>query len=214
MMYRVAWMFCLALIRVLFRRRTFGAENVPQTGAVILASNHVSVLDPPVVGTGIWRPCAFMAKEELFKNPAVGWFIRRLYAFPVRRGRADRGALKHSLEVLERGMALVMFPEGTRSESGEMQEPEVGVGMIACRSGAPVVPVFVAGTEKVLPKGGGLRFAPISVTYGEPIRFVSTEGKRPGREDYDLAARRIMGAIAQLRDRHRTEGDPTSEQSR
>lgn len=203
----MAWLLCLALIRVVFRRRTVGAENVPLSGAVILASNHVSVLDPPVVGTGIWRPCAFMAKEELFTNPAVAWFIRRLYAFPVRRGMADRSALKHSLDVLERGMALVMFPEGTRSETGEMQEPETGVGMIACRSGAPVVPVFVAGTEKVLPKGGGMRFARISVTYGEPIRFVSTEGKKPGREEYNLAARRIMAAIAQVRDRHTTEGE-------
>jgi 1-acyl-sn-glycerol-3-phosphate acyltransferase len=200
MIYRLTWLFCRVVFRLLFRWRIIGAENVPPTGPVILASNHVSNLDPPVVAVGIWRPCDFMAKEELFHHRLFGWYLTQLGAFPVKRGSADRTALKRSLEALERDRALVMFPEGTRSETGELQEPEMGVGMIVYRSGAPVVPVYLSGTDRVMPRGGGLRLAQISVTYGKPLEFPVPEGSKPGREEYDNAARRIMGAIAELRD--------------
>jgi 1-acyl-sn-glycerol-3-phosphate acyltransferase len=185
---------------LLLRWRIVGAGNVPKTGPLILASNHISNLDPPVVCVGVWRPFTSMAKEELFRHPLFAWYISRLNAFPVKRGTADRAALKHSLEVLERGRALLMFPEGTRSETGELQEPEMGVGMIAYRSGAPVVPAYVSGTNRVLPKGGGFRLAPISTTYGKPLRFVMPEGRKAGREEYEAVAREIMAAIAALRD--------------
>ena len=200
MIYRLTWLLCRAFFRLFLRWKIRGAGNVPARGPVILASNHVSNLDPPVVAVGIWRPCEFMAKEELFHHPLVGWYLRQLGAFPVKRGTADRASLKHSLETLEAGRALGMFPEGTRSDTGELQEPEIGVGMIVCRSGAPVVPVYVSGTDRAMPKGGGLRLVPISVTYGEPLRFDLPEGAKPGREEYEDAARRIMAAIAALRD--------------
>src|SRR5690349_14319145 len=130
MIYRIVWILCAILFQVLLRRRIRGTHNVPKRGPVILASNHASNIDPPVVGTCIWRPCAFMAKEELFENKLFGWFNRNLYAFPVKRGTGDRGALKKALEILESGWPLVMFPEGTRSETGEMMVPELGVAMI------------------------------------------------------------------------------------
>jgi 1-acyl-sn-glycerol-3-phosphate acyltransferase len=200
MIYRAVWLLARLLLHTLFRGRFTGAGNVPKEGPVILASNHLSLLDPPVVAIGVWRPCSFMAKEELFRNRLFGWFIGRLGAFPVKRGSGDRAALKHSFEALEAGKALVMFPEGTRSETGELQEPELGVGMIACRSGAPVVPAYVRGTNRVMPKGGGLRLARITVAYGAPLRFAPPEGRKPGREEYERAAREIMAAIARLRD--------------
>jgi 1-acyl-sn-glycerol-3-phosphate acyltransferase len=200
MIYRIAWLIQLIFYKTFLRCRYRGAENVPKSGPVILASNHISYLDPMVIGCGIWRPCAFMAKEQLFRHRLLGWFITKVNSFPVKRGTGDRAALKRSEEVLEKGMPLVIFPEGTRSETGDLQEPEMGVGMIAYRTGAPVVPVYVSGTNNALPKGGGLRLAPISATYGEPIRFTVPEGRKASREEYEAAARRIMAAIAKLRD--------------
>ena len=202
MIYQLTCLFCNFVFWLLFRRRLVGVRNVPTDGPVILASNHVSNLDPPVVSTGLPRPCAFMGKEELFHNRFFAWYISRLNAFPVRRGTADRAALKHTIELLEQGWAFVIFPEGTRSETGELKEPEMGVGMIAYRSGAPVVPVYVWGTNQVMPRGGGFHLARIGVHYGEPIVFRMADGEKPGREEYEEAARRIMAAIAELRDEH------------
>lgn len=200
MIYRLTWWLCQFLFRLVIPRRLTGVENVPRTGPLLLASNHISFLDPPVVGTGPWRPCAYMAKEELFRHRFFGWYISKLNAFPVKRGSADRAALKKTLDLLAEGWALVMFPEGTRSETGELQEPEMGVGMIAYRSGAPVVPAYIRGTDRVMPKGGGFRPSRISVRYGKPLYFKAPEGTRPGREEYEQAAHAIMAAIAKLRD--------------
>jgi 1-acyl-sn-glycerol-3-phosphate acyltransferase len=202
MIYRLVWWFCQLAFGLVFRRRVLGREHIPARGPVIIASNHISNLDPPVVGTGFWRHAHYMAKEELFRNPLFAWFIRQLHAFPVKRGTADRSSLKYALDVLERGEALVIFPEGTRSDTGELQPLEMGVGMIAYRSGAPVVPAWISGTNRALPKSGGLHLARFLVVYGEPLRFEVPEGVKPGREEYEAAANRIHAAIAALRDRH------------
>lgn len=202
MMYRIVWWFCWIIFQIVFRRRVIGAHHIPGTGPVIVASNHISLLDPPVLGTSYWRSGVYMAKEELFRNRLVGWFIRSIYAFPVKRGAPDRASLKYSLDSLEQGKLLAIFPEGTRSETGELQQAEMGVGMIAYRSGAPVVPAWICGTDRVLPKGGGLRLAPIMVVFGEPLQFVAPEGLKAGRAEYEAAAARIMAAIAELRDQH------------
>lgn len=202
MIYRLTCIFFNIAFSLFFRRRLIGVRNVPTEGPVIIAGNHVSYLDPPLVSTGLVRPCAFMAKEELFRNRFFAWYISRLNAFPVRRGTADRASLKRTVELLAEGWAFVIFPEGTRSETGELQEPEMGVGMIAYRTGAPVVPAYVWGTDQVMPRGGGFHFARIGVRYGEPMTFRTEEGARPGREEYEEAARRIMAAIAALREEH------------
>ncbi len=200
MIYRIVWSLCGLVFQVLLRRRIRGTHHVPRRGAVILASNHISNLDPPMVATSIWRPAAFMAKEELFENKFFGWFIRQLHAFPVKRGSGDRAALKKSLEILDSGWPLVMFPEGTRSETGEMKEPEMGVAMIAYRTGVPVVPVYIHGTNRVWPKGGGIKLAQVGIVYGEPMVFTVPEGQKAGRDDYERAAHRIMDEIRRLRD--------------
>jgi len=200
MIYRLTWFLCRVVFHTLLRWRITGAENVPVSGAVLLASNHISVLDPLIVSVGFWRPTRFMAKEELFRHPLFAWYISHLNAFPVKRGAADRAAIKYCLDSLEQGWALAMFPEGTRSDTGELREAEMGVGMIACRSGVPVIPVYLTGANRVLPKGGGFRLAQITVAYGKPLHFQNPEGKRAGREEYEDAARQVMAAIAALRD--------------
>ncbi|MBI3911373.1 MAG: 1-acyl-sn-glycerol-3-phosphate acyltransferase [Armatimonadetes bacterium] len=199
MIYWIAWFICNCLLILLGHRRVAGLRHVPRQGPVILAPNHISYLDPVAVGTGIRRRLAFMAKAEAFRVPIFGWLLRKLRAFPVRRGAADRAALKRALDLLAAGEALMIFPEGTRSLTGELQAPEIGVGMLAVRSGAPVVPVRVWGTDQMLPRGARfLRPAPVRVAYGPPLRFSPPAGGKPGREEYEAAARQIMAAIAAL----------------
>ncbi|MFN3648388.1 MAG: lysophospholipid acyltransferase family protein [Armatimonadota bacterium] len=205
MIHRITWLLLRGLFMLLFRYRVEGAEHVPATGPVILASNHTSMLDPPVVAVGVWRRTVVMAKEELFRNALFAWYIRRLGAFPVKRGAGDRGALKHAFGALAAGESLLIFPEGTRSPDGELQPPEMGIGMIAYRSGAPVVPVYVDNTHHALPRSGGIRMVPVRVAYGAPLRFQTPEGKRPDRDDYQAAAQEVMARITELRDRVRAE---------
>lgn len=198
MMYWIAWYLFRFVLRFFGRWQVVGAGEVPLTGPVILASNHVSFLDPPTVGAGVRRRMWFMGKDELFRLAPVRWLFTQWQAFPVRRGSGDRAALKRSLDMLAKGEALVIFPEGTRQEGGELGEAELGVGMIAIRSGAPVVPVLIRGTDQVLPRGAWYpRFGRVRIRYGAP-RVYQAAGAKPGREDYAAAAADIMQAIARL----------------
>ncbi|MDH7481381.1 MAG: lysophospholipid acyltransferase family protein [Armatimonadota bacterium] len=176
-----------------------GAENIPPTGGVILAPNHRSFADPPVVGCGMNRKVHYMAKEELFKVPILGKLIRAVGSFPVRRGMADRAALKKAIKMLEEGRVVCIFPEGTRSVDGRLKDPELGIGLIALKSRAPVVPVAVLGTDKVLGPHSKLpRRHPIKVVYGKPITFDDLYEGSHGREALEEVGRRTMDAIASL----------------
>jgi 1-acyl-sn-glycerol-3-phosphate acyltransferase len=177
-----------------------GREHIPRKGAAVLASNHISYLDPPLIGSAIWRPAWFMAKAELFDTPAFGWLCRGLHAFPVRRGTGDRAALKHSLSLLEKGEMVAIFPEGTRSQTGELGPPELGVGMLVLRTGAPVIPIAISGTNEMLPRDAKmLRPARIRVRIGPPIHFPAPAEKRIEREAYAQVAQQITDAIDRLR---------------
>jgi len=129
-----------------FRLRRLGREHVPESG-VILAANHRSFLDPFAIGCAVKRPIFFVAKQELFRNRLIGWFLNCMGAFPVRRGESDEESVKTALALLERGGAVVIFPEGTRIRSGSLAKPKRGVGRLALQSGAPVVPIALTGSE-------------------------------------------------------------------
>src|SRR5947209_285699 len=159
MIYRLTWFVVRLLLRVFGRWQVTGAENVPASGPVILAANHLSFADPPTVGAGLRRKAWYMGKDELFRRPFLRWLFGQMQAFPVRRGTGDLAAMKKSLQVLAAGEALVLFPEGTRHQAGAPGDAEIGVGMLALRSGAPVVPVFLSGTDKLIPRRGFLHFA-------------------------------------------------------
>src|SRR5215207_9538259 len=131
-----------AVILLYFRLRRLGREHIP-SGGVILAANHRSFLDPFAIGCCNPRPIYFVAKQELFRNPLLGWMLNCLGAFPVRRGESDDESVKTSLALLERGQAVVIFPEGTRIRSGSLAKPKRGVGRLALQSGAPVVPIAI-----------------------------------------------------------------------
>jgi 1-acyl-sn-glycerol-3-phosphate acyltransferase len=184
----ICWVYCGFFIRL----KVSGKENIPKKGGFILASNHISYLDPLVLGFACPRNLNFMAKEELFKNPLFGRAIRSVGAFPVKRKTADMSAIKEAVRRLRSGKGLVLFPEGGRGDGLELQKPEAGVGFIAAKSQVPVIPAFIKGTEQALPKGSkSMRHAQVSVIFGKQV---SVERKMP----YQDAAQLIMDNIRHL----------------
>jgi 1-acyl-sn-glycerol-3-phosphate acyltransferase len=182
--------------RVWFRLSVVGADRVPREGQLLLASNHLSVLDPALIGSVMPRQLDYMAKTELFQIPGFGALIRRLNAHPVDRSGSDSAALRLALRLLGDGRAVLVFPEGTRGVEGALQPARAGAGMLAALSGAPVMPVYIQGTGRALPKGAALpRPARVTVAFGEPIRFAKTRG----RTRYQDASDEIMAAIGRLK---------------
>ncbi len=200
MLYAVLKPIAAALMRLFFRLEIRGREHVPLMGPLLLVSNHVSLLDPPLVGGSAPRPLYFLAKEELFRVPLLGRLIHGVNARPVKRDGSDMRALKMALRLLGEGKAILIFPEGTRGRGGRLGEGKAGAGMLAVMSGAAVVPVHVSGSERALPRGRALpRPAKVRVVFGPPLHF------KPGRgdarkESYREASAEMMRAIAQLRD--------------
>ena len=182
------------LFRIVFRARVIGKEKLPETGAVILAANHMSNWDPPFLACFMRRHVAYMAKEELFEPPVFGPAIRACHAFPVKRGAADRAAIKTAVQVLKLGHCLGLFPEGTRSRTGKMRKAEAGVGLIAAMTGAPVVPAAIVGTDKIFANGG---FLPqLTVCVGTPMHFT---GDRKNKEELAAFSQSILDEIARMK---------------
>lgn len=179
-------------LAILARVRLLERENVPAEGAFIIASNHLSWIDVPLIPSYLSRPVIYMAKEETFKSK-IGWLVRFLGAFPVKRGEADRKALRAADEQLKEGNIFIIFPEGTRSRTHTLAQGHSGLGMIALRSGVPVVPVAVWGTEKIFKT-----FKPrVTVHYGEPM-ILKPEGQKVTREDVDAVTAQVMRKIAAM----------------
>ena len=189
-MYSLVRFFLYWLFRLAFRCRVCGTENIPATGAVIIASNHIGNFDPPLIGCHIPRRIYFMAKEELFRFPVFADVIRWLGAFPVKRGSADRQAVKRMLEILVAGQVLGVFPEGTRGKNGVLGEPEPGMAMMALKTGTTIVPVAVKGTD--FRSGGWPKF---SVSFGKAILVART---KPDKEAVDALSQQIMREIGML----------------
>lgn len=196
MLYALARCIFVPFFKLLFRARVIGKENLPAEGPVILAANHLSNWDPPFLACFISRHVHYMAKTELFENPVFSAMIRSCHAFPVKRGAADRGAIKMAMQVLKGGSVLGVFPEGTRSRTGEMGKAEAGVALFASMSNAPVVPAAIIGTNEMFSKGK--TFPQLSVIYGEPLRF---EGDRKNREDLEAFSQRILDSIRNLKEK-------------
>ena len=199
--YRTLRFLFRLLFRFYGRWEVIGLENVPKTGPVIIAPNHVSFLDPPLVGSGFDRECRFMARHDLWDKKIMNWLMPRMGAFPVHRGKMDRKAIRLGLEALEKGYALVVFPEGARSDDGTLQKGELGAALFVQKSGAPVVPTAVIGAHEMLPPHAKkLKRSKLKCVYGRPLRF------EPGTTREEII-RTIMRSIAALLTEH---GKPTT----
>ena len=170
-------------VRLLGGVTVIGSEHIPAQGPVILAPNHRANVDPPYLSLITPRPMHFMGKEELFKVPILSAIIRGVGTFPVKRGVADRAALRHAVELLKAGRVVTIFPEGTRSEDGALRPAEKGFALIARQANAAIVPVAIEGTEKMLPKGAKrLRRAAVRITVGAPLRVEEILATKPDGE--------------------------------
>lgn len=186
--------------QMFFRGNVSGVENIPTRGAFLLAGNHASHLDPPAIGSHVPRQISFFARKTLWKGGVLSWWMDQAGCIPVDRdGGSDVSAIKRVLKTLQEGKALILFPEGTRSVDGTLQEPKSGVGMIACRARVPVVPVRIFGSHEAWGRGG--RFTPgvpISITYGRPLTPAEFDEPSAGKQRYQIASERIMARIAAL----------------
>lgn len=198
MFYKIFKALCRLWFGIIFRTKVVGAENIPASGAFILAANHVSNWDPPFLGTFIAREVNYMGKEELFKNPIMAAICRGLHVFPVKRGTADKTAIKTAVKILKDGKCLGIFPEGTRSKTGKLGKAEPGVSLIAAMTKAPIIPAAIIDTEKIFSKE---KFLPrLAVVYGKPLKF---SGSTKDKEALANFAQEIMNEIAKLKESQR-----------
>lgn len=180
---------------------SYGSENVPPHGGVLLVSNHVSLPDPVIIGTAVNRELHFMARHNLFRVPGLRWLIAALNAYPVHRGKADRTALKYTLSLLKTGNAVLIFPEGTRGAGGVLGKALGGASFIVYRANVPTIPVFLKGAEQMMPRNAKwLRPAKLNVTFGPPIDFTGILKIADKREAHRRIGEQIMQSISNLRD--------------
>lgn len=178
-LYRLLkWSVIIPILRFYFRCRVYGQENVPLDGPLVVVSNHASDLDPPIVSVCMRRPLAFMAKEELFEVPLLKQFISLYGAYPVKRGSADRSAIRSALNSLAEGWAAGIFLEGTRTPDGKITEPKLGAALIAAKANVPLLPVSVWGTHLVKRQGLIANSVPITVRIGEIIASPESTNKK------------------------------------
>src|SRR5919198_1316343 len=196
--YDVARIILTPPTLLVYRGRAIATDNVPASGPVILAPNHFSQWDHFFAGVFLRRRIRFMAKSQLFTNPAIKFIFWHGGPFPIRRGHHDEEAFKTAYEILNRGGCLLMYPEGGRSRSGGLGEPRPGVGRIALHSGVPVIPVAIHGSQGVR-KWRKLRFPKVTVQYGEPITFDVVP--QPSREQQLGVATQIFERVHEMYDR-------------
>ncbi|MDD2586258.1 MAG: lysophospholipid acyltransferase family protein [Syntrophomonadaceae bacterium] len=183
------------LIFIFLGFKSEGIHNLPEKGPVIIAANHVSNWDPVLVAISVKRPICFMAKAELFSNKGFAKVLKTAHAFPVKRGQADRKALKYALEILEQGKVLGIFPEGARKKVVPDAKVQSGVALIALKSGAPVIPIACKGTDRGFPLGWT---KPLVVRVGEPINLEKYEGQKLSSSTLEQVSKEIMNEINTL----------------
>jgi 1-acyl-sn-glycerol-3-phosphate acyltransferase len=218
LLYFLGWSFFRLAYRFYFGWRVFNPERVPLVGPVILASNHASFLDPPLVGAGLKRGINYLARENLFRFPVVGWVLHRWQVVPVDREGGGAKGLKAILDRLLAGGAIILFPEGTRTRDGNLQPARSGIGLTVIKSTAAVVPVRVFGTFEAY--GRHVRFPRprrVMVKYGRPLLFQELRAEAKScskprlKQIYQQVAAQVMAEIAKLQPQEDRPEDPKPE---
>ena len=188
LLYRFVRRLAKIIAHILYRFKITGREHVPPTGAVILCCNHIHVLDCLLLAIFVKRQVFFMGKMELFKNPILGWLLRRVGAFPVDRSTTDLKAYRHTMGVLKDGKALGIFSQGTRTQ--EFDNVKGGVGVFALKSGAPIVPVGIKGTYRI--------FSKIHLNFGPPISMEQYQGRKVKSELIEEVMSDVVSKVSAL----------------
>ena len=201
-LYWTLWIIVRGFARVFFHLQVSGEDHIPRTGGVLIAANHASYLDIPILGCALPRRASFIGRMDLFAG-IVGYILRYLGWIPIRRGRVDRKAFDEAVRRLKAGQVVVIYPEGSRSESGHLQPGKPGIGIMAATAGCPVVPALLEGTYEALPPGAKwIRFRPMRVAFGKPMDFstaLETESEDKKKFVYQQMSEEIMDRIAELR---------------
>ncbi len=195
--YYTARLIIRLLLYLFTRWQVRGRQNIPRQGPLLAVVNHLNLADPPVIAVSLHRKSMFMAKEELFRSGLSRYFISSFGAFPVHRGRLDRETLHQAEKVLAQGMILIVFPEGTRSKNAQLQSALPGSALIALRSGVPVLPIGISGTEKIKGATWWLRRPRITVNIGSPFPLPPANGK-PSKTAMAELTDSIMTRISEL----------------
>ena len=198
-LYSIAHILFRTLAKLLFRLRVIGADRIPKTGGVLIAANHASYADIPLMGCSIDRPAGFMGKVELFSVPILGWFYRQLGGFPITRFHSKE-KLGEAIRRLNESEVVIMYPEGRRTQDGKLRGAMPGIGMLVSKTGVKVVPAYISGTHKVLPVGAKwIRLHPVTIIFGQPIDFKNIVGNsEPSRETYQTIGDAVMEKIQEL----------------
>ena len=187
--YWLSQLFLRLVLWACFGLKVRGRENIPRRGGVIIAANHISLVDPPFIGAVCRREPYYLAKEELFHQKAFAALIRAYHAYPLRRGKPSSQAITWAIDLLRSGHALLLFPEGGRQKEGRLGKGRPGVGLIATHSGAPVVPCLIQNSHKL--RQAFLRKRRLRISFGPPFRA--------GTSDYRLFAQEVMERIGRLK---------------
>lgn len=190
----------VVVYEMFFRGEVAGLENIPAGGPFLIASNHASHLDPPIVGAQVPRQMSFFARKTLWKPGIASWWLDTVGTIPVDRdGGSDISAIRRVLRALDEGKPLILFPEGTRSPDGRLQTAKPGVGMIACKAQVPVLPARIFGSFEAFGRSGPIRpGTPVSVVFGQPLPPAAYDDPKAGKERYQRASEAIMAAIARI----------------
>ena len=195
--YLLGYSLSKGIAKTFFNYRVVGAENIPESGPCIVAANHCSFLDPPLVGVAFQRGIHYLARKSLLDWPVLGPILPELNVIPIDQKNADRSALMGIIRVVRNGGAALIFPEGGRSFDGELQPAQPGIGMIVAKTGAPVLPVRICGSYEAFPRDRTLpRLTSITVKIGRRLNFSDADFK--DRQDYLTCSQRIMDAIGAL----------------
>ena len=195
--YLLGYSLSKALAKTFFNYRVIGAENMIEEGPCIIAANHCSFLDPPLVGVACKRAIHYLARKSLLDVPVLGPILPELNVIPVDQKNPERSALMGIIRVVKSGGAALIFPEGSRSPDGQLQPAQPGIGMVVAKTGAPVVPVRIEGSFEALPRGAAfLRLRPVTVRIQPAIRFGKNEIQN--RSFYQETSYRIMDAVTHV----------------